>query len=59
MTIEIRPDDFVLFSKYSNPFNPITKIDYGLPKASNVQLIIYDILGNEVTTRVNGVQGPG
>ena len=59
MTIEIRPDDFVLFSKYSNPFNPITKIDYGLSKARNVQLIIYDILGREVTTLVDGMQAPG
>jgi hypothetical protein len=59
MTIENIPDEFVLYSNYPNPFNPITKIDYGLPEASNVQLIIYDILGREVTTLVNGVQEPG
>jgi hypothetical protein len=59
MTIENIPDEFVLFSNYPNPFNPTTKIDYGLPEASNVQLIIYDILGREVTTLVNGVQEPG
>ncbi len=59
MTIENIPDEFVLYSNYPNPFNPITKIDYGLPEASNVQLIIYDILGREVTTLVNGMQEPG
>jgi hypothetical protein len=59
LTIENIPDEFVLYSNYPNPFNPTTKIDYGLPEASNVQLIIYDILGREVTTLVNGVQDAG
>jgi hypothetical protein len=59
MTIENIPDEFVLYSNYPNPFNPTTKIDYGLPEVSNVKLVIYDILGREVTTLVNGVQDAG
>jgi hypothetical protein len=53
------PGEFVLYSNYPNPFNPTTKIDYGLPEMSNVKLVIYDILGREVTTLVNGVQDAG
>ncbi|MBT3960748.1 MAG: T9SS type A sorting domain-containing protein, partial [Candidatus Marinimicrobia bacterium] len=59
LTIENIPDEFVLYSNYPNPFNPITHINYGLPEASNVHLIIYDILGREVSTLVNGVQDAG
>jgi hypothetical protein len=56
---DVIPDGYNLVQNYPNPFNPTTKIDYGLPEASNVRLIIYDILGREVTTLVNGVQEPG
>jgi len=59
LTIENIPDEFVLYANYPNPFNPITHINYGLPEASNVKLVIYDILGREVNTLVNGVQDAG
>lgn len=59
MTIENVPDDFVLYANYPNPFNPTTKIDYGLPEETNVSLVIFDILGREVITLVNGLQEPG
>ncbi|MBS4034780.1 MAG: T9SS type A sorting domain-containing protein [Ignavibacterium sp.] len=60
-TIEIGvPDRFVLEQNYPNPFNPSTKIRYHIPsvistegKNLNVQLKVYDVLGNEVTTLVN------
>ena len=53
------PNEFVLYSNYPNPFNPATRIDYGLPSQLNVQLIIFDILGREVVRLVNELQGPG
>ena len=59
MTIENVPDDFMLYANYPNPFNPTTKIEYGLPEEANVSLVIFDILGREVITLVNGLQEPG
>jgi len=55
---ELIPDNFVLFQNYPNPFNPSTKIKFSIPSvetghAPSVQLIVYDILGNEVATLVN------
>ncbi len=58
------PSTFYLSQNYPNPFNPSTQIDYSVPSAettngSFVQLRIYDILGNKITTLVNRIQKPG
>jgi len=53
------PWGYQLTQNYPNPFNPTTTIAYDLPRRSNVHLSIYDILGREVTTIVDGVQEPG
>ena len=42
-----------------NPFNPQTRIDFGLPEEGFVNLKIYDIMGREVTTLVKDVLSPG
>jgi hypothetical protein len=47
---------YELEQNYPNPFNPATVINYSIPKASNVTLKVYDILGNEVATLVNKFQ---
>jgi hypothetical protein len=53
------PPSFELAQNYPNPFNPSTTIEYALPKPSDVDLIVYNILGKEVQTLVNGEQPAG
>ncbi|MGP8323229.1 MAG: T9SS type A sorting domain-containing protein, partial [Methanosarcinaceae archaeon] len=47
------PDNFTLQQNYPNPFNPSTTIKYSVTKPCNVQIIIYNQLGQEVCALVN------
>ncbi len=53
------PTEFALHQNFPNPFNPVTTIEYSLAKASFVQIIIYDIRGNEVNRVVDEMQAAG
>jgi endonuclease/exonuclease/phosphatase family metal-dependent hydrolase len=53
------PNSFRIYPNYPNPFNSTTKIDYQLPKKTNVQLVIFDILGRSVITLVDDILQPG
>jgi photosystem II stability/assembly factor-like uncharacterized protein len=53
------PGSFNLYQNYPNPFNPSTKISFDIKNASDVKLIVYDIVGKEVKTLVNGFKQPG
>ena len=53
------PGGFALYQNYPNPFNPSTAISYQLSAVSRVNLKVYDVLGREVETLVNGIETAG
>jgi hypothetical protein len=53
------PLQFGLDQNYPNPFNPATTISYEIRSAGQVTLRVFDVLGREVATLVNGYQGAG
>jgi hypothetical protein len=58
-TTDLVPHRTSLFQNYPNPFNPRTLIKYEIAKQCRTTLRIYDILGNEIITLVNGILGAG
>jgi hypothetical protein len=48
------PAEFSLTPNYPNPFNPSTVVRFALPVAGYVKGVVYDILGKEVATLLNG-----
>lgn len=55
----IHPQTFQLFQNYPNPFNPTTTISYQLPVSSEVELRIYNLLGQRIRTLANTKQPIG
>tara|TARA_B110000438_G_scaffold66222_1_gene66705 strand:+ start:442 stop:1794 length:1353 start_codon:yes stop_codon:yes gene_type:complete len=53
------PNDFIIHQNYPNPFNPITILRYDLPKDEFVTITVYDMLGRQVKTLINGLQSSG
>jgi hypothetical protein len=53
------PDVYALHQNSPNPFNPITAIKYDMPKAGDVQISVFNVLGQRVTDLVNGYQEAG
>jgi hypothetical protein len=53
------PKKYALYAAYPNPFNPVTNIEFDLPKNSNVELKIYNILGEEIITLISKSMNAG
>ena len=54
-----QPEDVILEKNYPNPVRSTTTIAYTLPEERKVSLRIYNVLGQEVATLVNGARSPG
>ncbi len=55
----IVPDEAALAQNYPNPFNPSTKINYVLPKANQVKLAVFNMLGQKVAVLIDGRKPAG
>ncbi len=58
-TASIIPKKYALYHAYPNPFNPSTTIEYDIPKISNVNVKIFNILGQLVKMYELSSQSPG
>jgi Cna protein B-type domain. len=58
-TSTLKPTKFMLEQNFPNPFNPSTMINYALNQSGIVTLKVYNLLGQEVRTLVNGFQNAG
>lgn len=53
------PTGFALHQNYPNPFNSTTRIGFSLPRSAVVTLKVFDLVGREVATVVNGERSAG
>ncbi|MEX0719642.1 MAG: T9SS type A sorting domain-containing protein [Balneolaceae bacterium] len=53
------PGSYVLEQNYPNPFNPTTTIKFGVPQAADVQITVYNMLGQNVATLTSGRKQAG
>lgn len=56
---EERPINFKLFPSYPNPFNPTTTIAFVLPKSTDVELVVYNVIGKRVKILASGFYTTG
>ncbi len=59
LNVESAPVEIGLAGIYPNPFNTMTRIEYGLAEAGRVRLALYDLTGRLVINLRDGVDSPG
>jgi plastocyanin len=55
----LQPESYILDQNFPNPFNPKTVIRFSVPGTQNVELTVYNVLGNKVATLMDGSQTAG
>ncbi|MBK9332991.1 MAG: T9SS type A sorting domain-containing protein [Ignavibacteria bacterium] len=53
------PAAYNLYQNFPNPFNPVTGIKFDIAKKGNVKLVVFDMLGRELSTLINESLNPG
>ena len=53
------PTEYSLEQNYPNPFNPSTAIRYSIPQEGHVSLRVYNLIGSEIATLINGYRDAG
>ncbi len=58
--VQVNPYEYALHDNFPNPFNPETKIRFSVGGQENIKLVIYDVMGRQVRSLLNGESyGPG
>ena len=57
--VTLAPQEYSLAEPYPNPFNPAVQIDYALPHSGEVEIVVYNILGQKVRTLLSDWQEAG
>ena len=57
--LSLLPDEFTLRQNYPNPFNPSTTIEFTLPQPTEISLVIYNLMGQEIRTLKRGMMDTG
>ena len=54
VALELIPMQYVLYQNFPNPFNPVTEIQFDVPDVSVVDMVVYNLMGQQVRRLVNG-----
>jgi len=52
------PANFGLVGNFPNPFNPQTRIMFNVPTSANIRIVVYDVVGRQVATLLDGMRPP-